>query len=381
MKSDVLDTMDQFGPEKVICVSDPKTGMKGVLVVDNTARGMGKGGCRMSPHVTVGEVCSLARIMTWKWSLSDLFFGGAKAGIKADPRASNKEEILRSFIRALREHIPNNYVFGLDMGLDEGDAAIVIDEAGDRTASVGTPAELGGVPYDQLGATGYSTVESCRLAVEYQGGSLKDKRVVIQGFGAVGLAAARFLKEEGATIIAISRSTGVLSDEQGLDIEELLELEQKHGKEALEEYAAGSLEPLGSELTMDTDLLVLAAAEDAITEKNVEEVKAPLILEGSNMPITEEAEARLFAQGKIILPDFLVNAGGIIAASIAMEARDSSIPPEPEEVYSLIDKKMATNVPLVMDRAEREERLHREVAMEIARERVQKAMDLRAGRR
>src|SRR5487761_1780532 len=106
MADDILSTIDEWGPEKIVLVSDPKTGMRGVLVIDNTARGMGKGGTRMSPTVTVEEVRRLARVMTWKWAGVDLFFGGAKAGIVADPKSPDKEAILRSFARALRRHIP-----------------------------------------------------------------------------------------------------------------------------------------------------------------------------------------------------------------------------------------------------------------------------------
>ncbi|MGH9072223.1 MAG: Glu/Leu/Phe/Val dehydrogenase dimerization domain-containing protein, partial [Acidimicrobiales bacterium] len=176
--------MDEWGPEKIVLVSDPKTGMRGVLVIDNTARGMGKGGTRMSPTVTVEEVCRLARVMTWKWAGVDLSFGGAKAGIRADPASPDKEAVLRSWARALRKHIPSDYVLGLDMGLTERDAAVVQDELEDRGAAVGSPTELGGVPYDELGLTGFGVAESADVACESAGISLKGASVAIQGFGA-----------------------------------------------------------------------------------------------------------------------------------------------------------------------------------------------------
>ena len=137
--ADVFELMDEWGPEKVVAVSDHKTGMKGVLVIDNTARGMGKGGTRMLPTVSVGEIARLARVMTWKWAGVDLFYGGAKAGIQADPQSPYKEEILRAFVRRLSNEVPAEYVFGLDMGLTEDDAAVINDELGDRGAAVGTP--------------------------------------------------------------------------------------------------------------------------------------------------------------------------------------------------------------------------------------------------
>jgi glutamate dehydrogenase (NAD(P)+) len=124
--------IDEWGPEKVVMVADRKTGMRGVLVLDNTARGMGKGGTRMSTTLTVAEVARLARTMTWKWAAADLYYGGAKAGILGDPRGRDKEAALRAFARALRNEVPAEYVFGLDMGLAEGDSAILIDELGGR---------------------------------------------------------------------------------------------------------------------------------------------------------------------------------------------------------------------------------------------------------
>jgi glutamate dehydrogenase (NAD(P)+) len=141
--TDTFDLIDEWGPEKIVCVSDRKTGMRGVLVIDNSARGMGKGGTRMSPTLTVREVARPARTMTWKWAAVDLFHGGAKAGILGDPSAPDKEAVLRAFARALANEVPREYVFGLDMGLTEKDAAIFVDELGDRGAAVGLPRTLG----------------------------------------------------------------------------------------------------------------------------------------------------------------------------------------------------------------------------------------------
>ncbi|MDT7637973.1 MAG: glutamate dehydrogenase, partial [Pseudonocardiales bacterium] len=115
MTADLLESIDEWGPEKIVCVSDSRTGMRGVLVIDNTARGMGKGGTRMSPSVTVAEIARLARVMTWKWAAVDLFHGGAKAGIRFDPASPDKERVLRAYVRRLADQIPSSYVAGLDM--------------------------------------------------------------------------------------------------------------------------------------------------------------------------------------------------------------------------------------------------------------------------
>ena len=182
---DPFELIDQWGPEKVVLVSDRRSGMKGVLVIDNTARGLGKGGTRMSSSLTVGEVARLARTMTWKWAAVDLFHGGAKAGILGDPRTAGKERILRAFARALANEVPSEYVFGLDMGLAEEDAAIFADELNDRGVSTGLPRTLGGLPYDQLGVTGFGVAEARRGRAAARSRPARG-RVAIQGFGAVG---------------------------------------------------------------------------------------------------------------------------------------------------------------------------------------------------
>src|SRR5919106_2850104 len=164
--TDTFELMDDWGPEKIVCVSDRRTGMRGVLVIDNSARGMGKGGTRMSPTLTVREVARLARTMTWKWAAVDLFHGGAKAGILGDPNTPNKEDVLRAFARALADEVPREYVFGLDMGLAEEDAAIFVDELNDRGVSTGLPRALGGLPYDKLGVTGFGVAEVTDAAAQ-----------------------------------------------------------------------------------------------------------------------------------------------------------------------------------------------------------------------
>lgn len=212
----MLDLIDEWGPEKVVVVSDRRTCMRGVLVIDNTARGMGKGGTRMGPHVTVEEVARLARTMTWKWAASGLFHGGAKAGIVADPQGQDKEAVLRAFARALSNEVPAEYVFGLDMGLTEDDAAILVDELGTRGGAVGLPRSLGGLPYDELGVTGFGVAEAVDAGATFIGLELKGATVAIQGFGAVGAAAAQRLDELGAVVVSIATSEGSVTDAEVL---------------------------------------------------------------------------------------------------------------------------------------------------------------------
>lgn len=374
---DFLSGADEWGPEKVIFVSDTRTGMKGVLVIDNTARGMGKGGTRMSPTVTFGEVARLARTMTWKWAAADLFFGGAKAGIRADPNGADKETILRAWARALAKHIPSEYVLGLDMGLTERDAAVVQDELGDRGAAVGSPNELGGIPYDQIGVTGFGVAEAADAACGRLGIKLASSRVAIQGFGAVGRSAAERLVEQGATVVAVSTTEGALHDPDGLDVPKLAALHREIGDGAVNELDGSTRLTLGEELFVDTDILIPAAIQDVLIGDSVKRVTARLIVEGANLPTDADAQAYFATSGVTIVPDFIANAGGIIAAGFAMDARYSAFRPSTDVVFTTIADKIRSNTEAVLDSSQQRKVTPHEAAHALAEERVREAMRLK----
>jgi glutamate dehydrogenase (NAD(P)+) len=371
---DVLAMMDEWGPEKVVCVSDRRTGMRGVLVIDNTARGVGKGGTRMSPAVSVEEVARLARLMTFKWAGVDLFYGGAKAGIVFDPRSPDKEAAVRAFARALAGEIPREYVLGLDMGLDERDAAVVQDELGDRGAAVGTPEALGGVPLDRWGVTGFGVAEAADSAA----GSVAGARVAIQGFGAVGCAAARRFAELGASVVAVSSVHGA-HDPDGLDVAELVRLRDEVGDAAVLKYPGGTAISPGAELLVDADVLVPAALQDVIDEGVAGKVRAGLVVEGANLPASPAAQRVLADRGVRVVPDLVANAGGIIAAAFAMDARYSGFPVNRGTVFEAITEKLRANTATVLETAAHRGVTTHEAAHLLARQRVREAMELRAG--
>jgi glutamate dehydrogenase (NAD(P)+) len=365
----MFELMDEWGPEKIVCVSDSRTGMRGVLVIDNTARGMGKGGTRMSPDLSVVEVARLARVMTWKWAGVDLFFGGAKAGIRFDPTSARKEEALRAFVRLLSNEIPAEYVVGLDMGLTERDAAIVQDELRSRGAAVGTPAELGGVPYDQLGVTGYGVAEAADAVFPLSG-----KRVVIQGLGAVGRAAARRFVELGAVIVAVSSALGAVHDPAGLDVDRLLAVA---GDSAVPSYSGGTHLPLGAELLVPTDVLAPCALQDVIDASLASRLSCSFVVEGANMPTSAEAQSVLASRGIPVLPDFIANAGGVVAAAYAMDARLSPFRPDPAAIYATISTKLRANASTVISAASAAGTTPHQAARSLAEARVRTAMELR----
>lgn len=374
--ADMFDLVDEWGPEKIVCVSDRRTGMKGVLVIDNTARGMGKGGTRMRVDLSVGEVARLARAMTWKWAAVDLFFGGAKAGIVGDPTTSgDKEGILRAFARALRNEVPAEYVFGLDVGLSERDAAIFMDELGDRGAAVGLPRALGGLPYDELGVTGYGVAEATDAAAATIELPLSGARVSIQGFGAVGHAAAQRLVELGAVVVGVATSVGTVTNPDGLDVPRLIELRREHGDSCVTEY--GPVSEPEAVLELDTDILVLAALQDVVDADLAGRIRPRLIVEGANLPTTAEARKVLHARGIAVVPDFIANAGGVVAAAHSMDARTSPFTVDPAGVLTMISTKMRANATTVLEESRRRALDTSSAAQLLAQARVREAMQLR----
>ena len=372
--ANVFDLMDQWGPEKIVAVSDHKTGMKGVLVIDNTSRGMGKGGTRMQPNVSVEEIARLARVMTWKWAGVDLFYGGAKAGICADPASPYKEEILRSFVRKLHNEVPEEYVFGLDMGLTENDAAIINDELGDRGAAVGTPYDLGGIPYDQLGITGYGVAEVVDEAVKNI--ALKGRRVALQGFGAVGHATAERLHALGFQVVSVSTAAGALHDPNGLDIPTLLNMRADFGDAFVSNLPELKIEA-GTELFVDADIVVPAALQDVLDGNNASQIKGKLLVEGANLPTNAAAQNALRDAGVTVIPDFVANAGGVVSAAFAMDARYSAFRPETGQIFDSVSSKLRANVSIVLDEAARLDGTTHEAARSLAQDRVRRAMELR----
>jgi len=357
---------DTFGPEKILVVYDPKTRMLGYLVIDNTARGMGKGGVRMAPDLSIQDVMRLARIMTWKNAAADLPFGGAKGGIVADPRDPNREAIIRAYARALRNIIPTEYIFGLDMGLTELDAALVVDELGDPKASTGKPAFLGGIPYDELMITGYGVVESIKVACEFAEIDFSKATLAIQGFGAVGKGVAKFAHELGATIVAVADTSGAVYDPEGLDVTTLFRIKEETGE--LINYRKGKKLSPGDELFLPVEILVPSAKGDVIDQGNVGRIQAKIIAEGANFATSVDAQKVLHNRGIWFVPDFIANAGGVISAYIEL------INGTPSQAFESTREKIRNNTREMFEKSLKAKVSPLEAALGIAQERVIMAM-------
>ncbi len=364
--ADLFQYADDIGPTKIIHVYEPSIQLKAILVVDNVARGPSIGGVRIAPDVSAEECFRLARAMTLKNAAADLPYGGGKAVLFGDPKMpkSVKEILIRGLAKALRND--EEYIFGPDMGTDEECMAWVKDEIG---RSVGLPREIGGLPLDEIGATGWGLVNSADVAAEFCDLELKGARFAIQGFGAVGKHAARFLVDKGALMVAAADSIGAIHNPDGLDVNELFALKQE-GK-SVSDYQKGTPIERDAIIDVECDIWIPAARPDVINEDNVHRLKTKLVLQGANIPITESAERILAERGIICVPDFIANAGGVICAALEYQGAGEST------ALSTIKDKLQLNTRLVLEDAAKRNILPRQAALELAVQRVKKAMGFR----
>lgn len=358
-------TASALGPESVVVVREPRRGTVAIVVVDNTARGPAIGGVRMAPDLDVGEVARLARAMTLKNAAAGLRHGGAKAGIVADPAMdpAGKESVLRWFARAIADL--RAYVPGPDMGTDERCMAWVHDEIG---RSVGLPAALGGIPLDELGATGFGLAVAAEALDDAGVLALRGARVAIQGFGAVGAHAARFLAERGALVVAVSDSAGGVADPSGLPVAELVAW--KAAGHPVGRLPGATPVSHADVLAADCDLLIPAARPDVVDDANAGDVKARVVLPGANIAVTASAEAILHERGVLCLPDWIVNAGGVICGAVELAGLGRAA------AFDRIDATIRENVATLLA-ATADGTLPRAAAERLAVARVEAAMALR----
>lgn len=364
--TDITEFTDEFGPLKIIHVYEPSVDLRAVLVVDNVAAGPSIGGLRMAPDVTVEECRRLARAMTYKNAAAGLRHGGGKSVMIGDPAMprERKEAMIRAFACALRGE--DMYIFGPDMGTDEQCMAWVHDEIG---RAVGLPRAQGGIPLDELGATGFGCAHAADVATAYCDLKLDGARIAIQGFGNVGMHAARFLAARGGVLVAAGDSKATLHDPAGLDVDALIAL--KKGGGSVADLGGGHVLDRDAVIGVDCDILIPAARPDVITEANVDSVKAKLIVEGANIPATRGAEKILHERGQLVLPDFIANAGGVICA--AMEYAKAS----ETAAFLAIEEKIRANMTEVLDMVKAEGILPRQAARRMAEARVRRAMENR----
>ena len=293
----------------------------GYRVTHNIARGPSKGGIRYHPDVTLDEVKALAMWMTWKCSLMGLPFGGAKGGVICDPKAMSRPELERMTRRFTSEIIneigPEKDIPAPDVGTNASTMAWIFDtysmNKGHSVLGVvtGKPLTIGG----SLGreeATARGGVFCLAAALEKQVRSMEGLRVAVQGFGNVGSFFAKFMSELGATVVAISDSAGGIYNANGIDIAAAFAHKRDGG--ALAELKGGDRISNEDLITVDCDVLAPCALEQVVSHSNADAVKAKVIMEGANGPLTPAADDILEANGVLILPDVLANAGGVVVS-------------------------------------------------------------------
>ncbi|MEA2637606.1 MAG: glutamate dehydrogenase [Chloroflexota bacterium] len=293
----------------------------GFRVQHNIARGPAKGGLRYHPAMTLDDARALAMYMTWKTAVADIPFGGAKGGVVCDPHAlslSELERLTRRFTTEISLIVgPDRDIPAPDLGTGPQVMAWIMDTLS-MHAGFSVPASVTGKPQAIGGSEGRFTGPGrgltivTVLAMRDAGMDPSGATVAIQGFGKVGGVSAELLTAEGMRVVGVSDSTCGLYRPDGLDLTALRHLKEEGGH--FVDY--GGAEQIAGEdvLTLDVDLLVPAALEAQVGRRNAGRVRAKVVAEGANAPLTTEADAELSARGVLILPDILVNAGGVVVS-------------------------------------------------------------------
>ena len=355
----------------------------GYRVQHNGARGPYKGGVRYHPAADLDEVRALAALMTWKTALVGLPYGGAKGGVQCDPGSLSIGELNRLTRRYTLniEHLlaPNRDIPAPDLGTNAQTMAWMMDAYGQLHGHspaivTGKPVELGG----SLGrepATGRGVAYLLEETARYYSLDTAGARVVVQGFGNVGSWAARLVHAMGCKVIGLSDAYGGVYSEKGLDIAKLMS--QKEAGAGVGDLPGAERITNAELLELDCEVLVPAAIDNVITSENAPRVKASYILEAANRPMTVEADDILSKRGVVVLPDILVNAGGVIVSYFEWTQNLQEFHWGEEQVNEELRKIITSAFRQVRERVSTNGITYRQSAFEIGVERVARAVELR----
>jgi glutamate dehydrogenase (NAD(P)+) len=371
------------GPEPRLRViwTDPVTGRKGYAVIDRMVNGLAGGGTRMRSGVSLDEVERLARTMSYKNGAFNLPGGGAKGGLDIDPHDPQARGMLSRYVRAMRPLYRSGWGTAEDLGVtqellsevfaEQGVGMTVqamLDRSGDskaagRRVSQGLAIQVEGIGLaDCIG--GYGVAEAAAACVDHKGWNMHKLRAVVQGFGSMGGASARYLAKLGAKVVGVVDVNGSVTNPDGLDVERLLK-----SRSALGEIDRSALRPADKEspgdrwLDIETDIIVPAAVADVINAGNAAHVKARLVVEAANIPTTDDAQRLLFERDVIVIPDYVANGGanawwwwtllGVIEA-------------DADQAFKHVSKVMRETVTGMLERAEAKGISPREAANELS---------------
>ena len=380
-------------PERTLIVSVPVMLEEGQLEVftgyrvqHSTGRGPGKGGIRFHPGVTLEEVEGLAMLMTWKCAVTDLPLGGAKGGVTVDPHKLTRRQVERLTKRYTAAILPiighERDIPAPDVNTDESTMAWIVDTVtmmtGQHSPEVvtGKPIDLGG-SRGRAEATGRGVAFVTLEALKRAGRRPDNARVAVQGFGNVGSITAKGLAEAGCKIVAVSDVSGGYASAPGIDIPAAIEHVKRNPKRVLDGLPGLSRITNAELLAMDVDVLVPAALEGQITSANVHEIRAKIIVEGANGPITADADRVLADRGVTIMPDILANAGGVVVSYFEWVQSRAQFYWELDEVEKRLEIYMRRASDLVLAKTKAYDCTPREAAFIVAVERVASAIEKR----
>ena len=354
----------------------------GYRIQHNNYRGPYKGGVRYHPEADDDEVRALASLMTWKTALVGIPFGGAKGGVQCDPSVMSARELqalTRRFTRSISHIIGvNQDIPAPDVGTNAQTMAWMMsaysEEHGYTPGIVtGKPLELGGSPGREE-ATGRGVSLVIKEVAKDIGIPMEGSTAAIQGFGNVGSWTARFLDQGGCKVIAVSDVKGGVQNGRGLNLEQL----NAHLGSTGTVYGFQGGEAITNEelLELECDFLVPAALGGAIHSGNASRIRARMVVEGANHPVTPGGEAVLNARGIRCLPDLLVNAGGVTVSYFEWAQNIQRFPWELARVYQALEEILVKAYREVSTRAEQEKVLYRDAAFSIAVGRVVQALEL-----
>lgn len=377
---------DEFGPELILKIYDPKINMEGFLVIDNTVLGPGKGGIRMTPDVTEEEVFRLARAMTFKNALADIPFGGAKSGIKfplisgekLEETRARKKAFIQSFARAIKLLTPKKYIAGPDVNTGEREMQWFVEATGIWKSATGKPTNVCvniikngktdkrcGIPHE-FGSTGFGVAEATKIAAEISGINIKGAKIAIHGFGNVGTFAYKYLTQMGANVIVIGNRSGAVFAENGFDPKIMDEMISN--TKYIIDYPKGKKISVDDFWRVPTDILIPASITDIINDKNKDGIKTKIIVEAGNIPMRENIEEEFFKKGILIVPDFVANSGGVISSYAEHRGL------HPRKMFDLISEKISKVTKSVLKESLDKKENPRKIALELAKTKIKKSV-------
>lgn len=361
--------------------NDTETDAKGWLCAYNFVNNYCGGGTRMHPTVTAEEVVRLATAMGYKYNACESkTTGGCKGGIAYDYKAPDAKDVLRRYLKAMSPYINAGVSIGGDLGVDYGDVLEILDEIGiglpqtqamrkdpEQQKRIKDHDDVCGMTYDGFlmydMITGYGCAAALDEAWKFKGNEGGSARVVLQGFGCAGASLANCLDNWGYKVVGIADANCLVTCEEGLDVKELIRTRKPKGEMDPDSFKDSyTVRPNSEWLDVDCDVLIPAALEDVINKDNVDRVKASLIVEAANIPVTPEADRVLEEKGIDVCVDFITNMGGIRIYEVVVFGL---VEPEPKAIADDTMNIIRRQTKRVFEEAKKSGKTTRQVAREL----------------